>query len=101
MNGRVERGQATQSEEFLVEVIDGDLEIVSLNQSLRAWERTYNTIRPHQALGYLTPQQFVTQWQRRGKGQCVTDLLDEYTSLTRVPLGDRFVRAVACSQPEK
>ena len=24
-----------------------------------AWEHTYNTVRPHQALGYLTPAQFL------------------------------------------
>ena len=37
--------------------------VVELNKELRAWETTYNTIRPHQALGYLTPQQFLEQWQ--------------------------------------
>jgi transposase InsO family protein len=35
----------------------------TLNRQLRAWEEIYNTVRPHQALGYLTPQQFVRQWQ--------------------------------------
>ena len=29
--------------------------IPELNRLLQAWERVYNTIRPHQALGYLTP----------------------------------------------
>jgi transposase InsO family protein len=32
-----------------------------LNRELRHWERIYNTVRPHQALGYLTPQQFLLQ----------------------------------------
>jgi transposase InsO family protein len=32
-----------------------------LNRELRHWERIYNTVRPHQSLGYLTPQQFLRQ----------------------------------------
>ena len=32
-----------------------------LNRELRHWEKIYNTVRPHQALGYLTPQQFLRQ----------------------------------------
>jgi transposase InsO family protein len=28
-----------------------------LKRELRDWERIYNTLRPHQALGYLTPHQ--------------------------------------------
>jgi transposase InsO family protein len=32
-----------------------------LNTELRQWEHTYNTIRPHQALGYRTPLQFLQQ----------------------------------------
>jgi len=27
--------------------------------ALRAWEEGYNTVRPHQALGYETPQAFL------------------------------------------
>ena len=61
LNGCVERAQRTHTEEFY-QVNDFSLEVASLNQELRAWERTYNTIRPHQALNYLTPQQFVTRW---------------------------------------
>ena len=26
-----------------------------------AWERVYNTVRPHQALGYKTPKQFLEE----------------------------------------
>jgi len=32
-----------------------------LNRELRHWEKIYNTVRPHQALGYLTPLQFLRQ----------------------------------------
>ena len=58
LNGQVERAQRTHTEEFY-EVVDFPLEIAPLNQALLAWERIYNTVRPHQALGYLTPQQFL------------------------------------------
>ena len=35
--------------------------VAQLNRELQAWECTYNTVRPHQALGYLTPQEFLAQ----------------------------------------
>lgn len=62
LNGCVERAQRTHTEEFY-EVTDFPLEVAALNQELLAWERVYNTVRPHQALGYLTPLQFLTQRQ--------------------------------------
>ena len=43
------------------------LEVATLNQELLAWERTYNTVRLHQALRCLTPYQFVSQWQSQRK----------------------------------
>jgi putative transposase len=64
LNGSVERAQRTHTEEFY-EVTDFPTDVASLNRELLAWERIYNTVRPHQALGYLTPHQFVTQWQRQ------------------------------------
>jgi transposase InsO family protein len=66
LNGSVERAQRTHTEEFY-EVTNFPLEVAALNQELLAWEHTYNTIRPHQALAYLTPHQFVTQWQHQRK----------------------------------
>jgi transposase InsO family protein len=60
LNGAVERAQRTHTEEFY-EVTPCSLQIAQLNQELQDWERTYNTIRPHQALGYRTPQEFLTQ----------------------------------------
>ncbi|MBI1954820.1 MAG: hypothetical protein HYS38_00330 [Acidobacteria bacterium] len=33
--------------------------VPQLNRELLVGERTYNTVRPHQALGDLTPQQFL------------------------------------------
>jgi transposase InsO family protein len=54
LNGHVERAQRTHTEEFY-ELYDGDLEIEPLNKALRRWEDIYNTVRPHQSLGYLIP----------------------------------------------
>jgi transposase InsO family protein len=61
LNGCVERAQRTHREEFyqVVELPDG---IGELRQKLRAWETIYNTRRPHQALGYQTPEAFYQQW---------------------------------------
>ena len=66
LNGAVERAQRTHTEEFY-EVKDFSLEIAPLNQQLRLWELTYNTVRPHQAVGYHIPQQFLRQQQSQRK----------------------------------
>ena len=66
LNGHVERAQRTHTEEFY-EVTDSSFEIWELNQALLEWEKVYNTIRPHQALGYLTPQEFLKQYQQKGR----------------------------------
>lgn len=64
LNGHVERANRTHTEEFY-EVYEGDLKIIPLNKALQKWERVYNHIRPHQALGYLTPQQFLLQCRQK------------------------------------
>src|SRR5690242_1453372 len=58
LNGSVERAQRTHTEEFY-QVMSCPLEMKKLNRELRHWEKIYNTVRPHQALGYLTPLQFL------------------------------------------
>lgn len=58
LNGAVERANRTHSEEFY-QVTPYSLELRRLNRELRQWERIYNSVRPHQALGYLTPSQFL------------------------------------------
>ena len=67
LNGHVERAQRTHTEEFY-EVTEASFEIVGLNQALLKWEKVYNTIRPHQALGYLTPLEFLKQYQQKRRG---------------------------------
>ena len=63
LNGCVERAQRTHTEEFY-EVTDCDFEIRELNLALQNWEMVYNTIRPHQSLGYLTPKEFLQCYQQ-------------------------------------
>ena len=64
LNGCVERAQRTHTEEFY-EVEEFPLEIADLNKALLKWERVYNTIRPHQSLGYLTPEQYLLKYTEK------------------------------------
>ena len=67
LNGHVERSNRTHTEEFY-EVTDSDFDLEALSPALRHWEMVYNTIRPHQALRYLTPHQYLMQnYSTKGK----------------------------------
>jgi len=61
LNGRVERAHRTHLEEFYA-VIPKSAQIESLNIELYKWERVYNQIRPHQALDYLTPAEYINKY---------------------------------------
>jgi transposase InsO family protein len=71
LNGHVERAQRTHTEEFY-EVTDITFNISELNQALVKWEEVYNTIRPHQALGYLTPEEFLELHQQNKRKEEVS-----------------------------
>lgn len=58
LHGAVERANRTHTEEFY-EVTDAEPELEAFQAGLRAWERVYNTIRPHKALGYRTPAEYL------------------------------------------
>lgn len=58
LNGAVERANRTHTEEFY-ESYTGELDLPTLRLAQRDWEQIYNHIRPHQALGYLTPAEFL------------------------------------------
>jgi putative transposase len=58
LHGTVERANRTHTEEFY-EITDAEPELESFQAELRAWEDTYNRVRPHQALGYLTPAEYL------------------------------------------
>jgi len=60
LNGHVERSNRTHAEEFY-EVTDSEFDLPVLTPALRKWEIVYNTVRPHQALDYLTPHQYLLQ----------------------------------------
>jgi transposase InsO family protein len=63
LNGHVKRAQRTHTEEFY-EVTDTSFEIAELNRALLEWERVNNTVRPHQALGYLTIREFLKLYKQ-------------------------------------
>lgn len=63
LNGHVERANGTSRREFW-ECYAGDLALPSLSDALRAWEDEYNHARPHQALGYQTPAEFLAAHQQ-------------------------------------
>jgi len=58
LHGAVERANRTHTEEFY-EVTTAEPELEAFQAELRIWETVYNTIRPHQALGYLTPAEYL------------------------------------------
>lgn len=61
LNGYVERADRTHTEESY-EVTDCSFDLADLKVQLFKWEQIYNTVRPHQSLGYLTPLKFLEQW---------------------------------------
>ena len=70
LNGHVERSHRTHHEEFY-QVIPSDWSVAHLNPQLRRWEHIYNTVRPHQALGYQTPLEFLERWKLQcRKAEC-------------------------------
>jgi transposase InsO family protein len=66
LNGGVERAHRTHVEEFY-EVTDCTFELSDLTHELLQWEHRYNTVRPHQALGYLTPLKYL---QKQKEVEC-------------------------------
>ncbi len=62
LNGHVERAHRTHNEEFYEVQAESD-QLPVLNAQLRNWEKTYNCVRPHQSLAYLTPLEFITRWK--------------------------------------
>ncbi len=44
-------------------VTESSFDLSELKDELLEWEGVYNTVRPHQALGYLTPPKFLERWK--------------------------------------
>jgi putative transposase len=86
---------------FRDECLNGSwfLTLADARQIIEAWRQDYNTVRPHSALGYLTPEQFEqlswngecgTQQAGRAEGGAVLSLSikrKEEPYLTRPPCG--------------
>lgn len=64
LNGRVERAQRTHKEEFY-QLLDPPDSLAEMRARLLLQEQRYNTYRPHQALGYLTPQEWLLAFAER------------------------------------
>lgn len=63
LNGRVERANRTFREEFY-NCSTATPTVAGFKTDLLAWEHIYNHVRPHQALAYLTPAQFLANWAK-------------------------------------
>jgi len=74
LNGHVERANRTHTEEFY-EITDASFEMEEINKALLKWEYIYNTIRPHQSLGYLTPQKYLERNFSKMKRRKVSDII--------------------------
>lgn len=61
-NPRVERSHLTDDKDFYGRGYAFQT-FEEQNKGLKKWEHTYNFIRPHQALGYLTPMAFYRLWK--------------------------------------
>jgi transposase InsO family protein len=62
LNGCVERTNRTWREEFY-ECTPAAGTVAALRAAAREWETVYNTVRPHQALGYQTPAAWLKAWR--------------------------------------
>ena len=67
LNGHVERANRTHREEFY-EVEEINFPLHEHNQQLERWAHTYNHIRPHQGLDYLTPHEYYLKWLEKTGG---------------------------------
>jgi putative transposase len=70
LNGYVERAHRTHTEEFY-EVTESSFDVTELQAELLEWERIYNTVRPHQALAYMTPLKFLEQWRKSKREEVI------------------------------
>ena len=85
-NPRVERSHLTDEIEFYQK---GGFKKTFEEQSLaiKEWEHFYNFIRPHQALGYLTPIAFYELWKKdKNKAQEIVDKYQKYLLQQKIRL---------------
>jgi Integrase core domain len=85
-NPRVERSHLTDEIEFYQK---GGFKKTFEEQSeaLKDWEHFYNFVRPHQALGYLTPIAFYELWKKdKNKAQEIVNKYQKYLLQQRIRL---------------
>lgn len=58
LSGCLQRSNRSRTEESY-EVTNAEPELAALQIEPAAWETCYNTVRPHQSLGYLTPAEYL------------------------------------------
>jgi putative transposase len=64
LNGCVKRANGTHRREFY-EVEEVELSLNEHNKQLERWEHIYNYIRPHQAIDYLTPDEYYQRYLKQ------------------------------------
>ena len=74
LNSGVERAHRTYTEEFY-EVTESSFDLSELRSELLEWERVYKTVRPHQALSYVTPLEFLEQWRKYPRKEEVSPII--------------------------
>lgn len=64
-NGYIERFNWTIQDEFINYEIDtATYDTSGFDEKLEDWMKYYNSIRPHQSLGYITPNNYLVQLQK-------------------------------------
>ena len=74
-NAVLERFNRTIQEEFVEMAYSGSEDLEAFNQELTEWLVEYNSVRPHQALDYLTPLEYIDAYLN-------TEVLPMYSSRT-------------------
>jgi hypothetical protein len=76
---QVERAHRSHVQEFY-DYYAGELSVAAVNQALRAWELTYNTVRPHRALKLKSPLSYLRA-EHPERAPPVSNVLNSYTRL--------------------
>jgi len=87
-NPRVERSHLTDDRECWQRG-NSYLPFEKQKQALKKWEYIYNYVRPHQALGYLTPMEFYQLWKENpAKAYAIKDKYQSYLAKQRKRLAN-------------
>jgi hypothetical protein len=76
---QVERAHRSHVQEFY-DYYAGELSVAAVNQALRAWELTYNTVRPHRALKLKSPLSYLRA-EHPERAPPVSNVLNSYKPL--------------------